>query len=401
MLKNLSVTAILLAATLANASQATAGGFDAPTLPAVATETKRKEVSSSSSSSSDSSSGSSSSSSSSGSSSGSSSSSSGSSSDSSSGSSSDSDSSSSSSSGSSSSSSESDAKKAKKSKKSKVAGVKAFKSKHGKKWLKDEKVHDLAVIRQKSKIDSKGKKHKKARKQSTSSVKNVLKVKSKKHPVLVSVASNLKKGVKVMDGSEVLFKSDKKSYAFLEPKESHAIAIAAMKKKVEGAAAIQLSEVKLGKKIGSKKYRYRFVNAPVQYTDAQELCERFDGTLAEVREKDIADIVKAAKKMVAKNSDAQAWISRVISKDGDNFSYLPTALNLADGSPVVDPDTHFADVVKYDEKFEELKAQKDSMKSKKYKKAVAKLEKQARKKTEKALDKKDKSSRRVVLCRFD
>jgi hypothetical protein len=414
MLKNLSVAAILLAATLARASDLSAqpeqttvneaeavinptndvevvNQFDAvPTLPK---DTKKNRSSSSSSSSSSSDSSSSDSSSSTTDSSDSTSSTDSSSSKSSS-SSSDSDSSSDSSS---SSDSDSSSSSEKKSKKSKVSGVKAFKKSHGKKWLKSPskaKEHKLAVVRQKSKVDSKGKKHKHARKSKVATVKNALKLKSKK-PIKVTVdATGIKKGLVVKDGDKKILKVKGSNYAILK-EGSHALTVAANKKKTEGSATIKVEEVKLSKKIAKK---FKFVATAVKAKDAQELCERFGGSLAEIKEKDIAKIVKAARKMVEAGFE-QVWIDRVVDKD--EFQYLPYALNLKKKEVIADPDQVYDDFNEYANKqLAAIKVTKDENK-KKYKKAYSKAQAKIRKHMDKVLDGKDKTRPRAVLCRFD
>lgn len=419
MLKNLSVAAILLAATLARASDLSAqpeqttvneadavinpthdvevvNQFDAvPTLPK---DTKKNRSSSSSSSSSSSDSSSSDSSSSTTDSSDSTSSTDSSSSKSSSSSSdSDSSSDSSDSSSSDSDSSSSSDKKSKKSKKSKVSGVKAFKKSHGKKWLKSPskaKEHKLAVVRQKSKVDSKGKKHKHARKSSVATVKNALKLKSKK-PIKVTVdATGIKKGLVVKDGDKKILKVKGSNYAILK-EGSHALTVAANKKKTEGSATIKVEEVKLSKKIAKK---FKFVATAVKAKDAQELCERFGGNLAEIKEKDIAKIVKAARKMVEAGFE-QVWIDRVVDKD--EFQYLPYALNLMKKEVIADPDQVYDDFNGYANKqLAAIKVTKDENK-KKYKKAYSKAQAKIRKRMDKVLDGKDKTRPRAVLCRFD
>ena len=371
MLKNLSVAAILLAAALVSAvpdptTPATtdpAGHFDATTLD----KTKKKKSSSSSSSSGSSSS--------------------------------DSSSSKSSSSDSSSSSSDSESDKDKKSKKKdkvKYDGHKAFKKGH-KKWLKSfskAKSHDIAVIRQKTKIDHKGKKHKKARKSKYALVKNALKLKSKK-PIKVTVEANgIKKGLTVKDGDKKLFKVKDSKYAILK-EGSHAISVAANKKKVEGTATIKVEEVKLSKKINKK---FKIVSATVKAKDAQGLCERFGGNLAEIKEKDIKKIVKAAKKLV-KAGIEEVWIDRLI-KDDDNYQYLPYALDLKEGKVTADPDNVYEEFSEYaDKKIANIDVSKD--KKKKYKKALEKVQTKIRKHIDKALDGKDETKPRAVLCRFD
>lgn len=401
MMKNLSVAAILLAITLANASELNSNNnvdpeimqFDkrslktTDTTAGVTTEKKRKEVSSSSSGSdSDSSSGSSS---------GSSSSSNSSNSDSDSDSSSGSDSSSSSSSSSSSDTdiSKSDKKTDKKAEKKKEA-IKAFKSSHGKKWLKDHKDHEISIARYKSKTDSKGNKHKHSKKSKYAGVKNALKLKSKK-PVMITVNDNeIEKGLSIKDNGELVFKTPKTSYAIVE-KGSHKISVAANKKGKKGTATIKVQEVKLSKKIAKK---YKIIANAVQYKDASQLCESFDGTLAEVREKDIEKIVKAALKM-SKNKFKSLWIDRVVMKDDKN-TYLPTVLDLEKSMAVDDPEDQYSYIAKISEK--EIGAiTVDKENKKKYKKALLKAEAKIRKLTDKALDKKDKSTPRPVLCRFD
>ena len=384
MLKNLSVAAILLAAAIVNASETAenANVFDQPTLnPSLApAEKPSKAVSSSSSS--DSSSSSSSSSSSDSSSSSSSSSSSGSSSSSSD---SDSDSSSSSSSSSTDSSSTSG---------SKV--LKAFKKDSGKKWIKKGDVHDVAVMRHKSKVDDKGKKHKKARKQKFATVKNSLKVKSKK-PVMITVNDNsIKKGLVVMDGEKKLFKTPKKSYAIVNS-GSHDFNIMANKKGKTGVASIQVQEVKVSKKLAKK---YKIVSNMVLASDAQELCERFGGNLAEVKESDIKKLIKDAKKLISKGV-SEVWIDRVIKKENDEFSYLPTILNLETSSSQADPDNVYGDVTEYAYNARQANKYSETEEKKKYKKESAKIEDKIRRFTDKALDKKDMTTPRAVLCRFD
>ena len=417
MLKNLSVAAILLAATLANASEVNplnnnnptteATQFDAATLnvPVPAPTKPKKQVTAHSSSSSDSSSSSSSSSGSSSDSDSSSSSSSGSSSSSSSSSSkssSSSDSDSDSSSGSSSSSSDSDSsssssdKKSKKSKKDKIKGVKAFKKSHGKKWLRSAekaKEHDVAVIRQKSKVDSKGKKHKHARKAKIASVKKALKIKSKK-PVKITVNDNgIKKGLIINDAGNKLFKTKKDNYAIVD-KGTHEFTIAAAKKGKEGTATVKVEEVKLSKRLAKK---YKIVSATVKHSDAEDLCQRFDATLAEVKEKDIANLLKDAKKLIAAGV-TQVWIDRVVKAEDNTFSYMPTILDLTNGEDKVDPDNLYASVSQYaQEKMDKLPSKDEK---KKYKKAHAKAQEKIRKRMDKALDKKDKTTPRAVLCRF-
>ena len=406
MLKNLSVAAILLAAAIANASDVTnnvgtstieADQFDTNTIKntlanAGATRTALKRAASSSTDS-DSDSSDSSSTSSSGSSSGSSSDSS----DSDSGSSSDS---SSSSSSTSSSSSESDSsssdteKKSSKSKKSKA--VKAFKKSHGKKWLKSEKVQDIEIRRNKSKFDSKGKKLKHAKKSKYASVKNSLKLKSKK-PIMITVNdNNIKKGLTITDNGSKLFKTPKTSYAIVE-KGTHNVNVVANKKGKKGTATIKVQEVKLSKKIAGK---YKIVSSAVQYKDAQDLCERFGGQLAEVKEKDIKKIVKAAEKLVKKGFNS-LWIDRVVGEEDEVDTYLPTVLNLLTSKAQDDPENQYSKITEYAaEQINAIKYDKKTEK-KKYNKAFAKVEAKIRKYSDKYLDKTDKSEPRPVLCRVD
>ena len=414
MLKNLSVAAILLAAAIASAAHvnvsdndnldvAATTQFDVVTLDKSKAPSKKHRSSSSSSSDSDSSSTSSStsdSSSTSSSTSDSSTSDSSSSTSDSSSSTSSSDSDSSTSSSSSSSDSDSSAsssdKKSKKSKK--IAGTKAFKKSHGKKWLKSAekaKDHEVAVVRQKSKIDSKGKKHKKAHKSKYATVKNALKLKSKK-PIKITVDTNgINKGLIVKDGDKTLFKVKKDSKYAIIKEGTHDLTIAANKKGVEGTASIKVEEVKISKKIAKK---YKIVANTVKAKDAQDLCERFGGNLAEIKEKDIAKIVKAAKKLT-KAGINELWIDRVI-KDDEEFEYLPYVLNLSDSTVVADPDNAYNDFTGYaDKEMESIKGLKDN--KKKYKKALKKVQVKIRKHMDKVLDGKDNTTPRAVLCRFD
>jgi hypothetical protein len=277
----------------------------------------------------------------------------------------------------------------------KISGKKAFK-KSNKSWLKradKAKEHEVAVIRQKSKTDSKGKKHKHARKGKIATVKGELKIKSKKNPVKISVEDNgISKGLIVNDNGKKLFKTPKHNYAIVN-KGEHAFTIAANKKGKEGSASVKVEEVKLSKKIAKK---YKFVSAAVKHSDAQSLCESFDGVLAEVKEKDIAKILKAAKKFT-KVADTEVWIDRVISDE--SYSHFPTALNLTTGKAVVDPEALYTECEEYAQK--QITAITADKKSKKYKKALTKAQAKIRKHMDKALDGKDKTVARAVLCRFD
>lgn len=214
---------------------------------------------------------------------------------------------------------------------------------------------------------------------------------------MVSVEDNgMKKGLTVNADGEKLFKTTKKSYAIIDSGK-HEIGIVANKKKVEGTASVKVEEVKLSKKIAKK---YKLVSSAVKASDAQELCERFGGSLAEVKEKDIAKIVKAAKKLIEAGV-TQVWIDRVIKEEDETFSYFPTALDLARSKDVVDPDNVYGGSETYaSEQINAIKYDKDSQK-KKYKKALAKAEAKIRKHMDKLLDGKDTTERRPVLCRFD
>ena len=256
------------------------------------------------------------------------------------------------------------------------------------------KEHDVAVIRQKSKIDSKGKKHKKARKAKYATVKKTLNVKSKKHPIKITVLDNsISKGLVVKDDETSLFKTSKDNYAIVN-KGAHKFSIAAAKKNKEGTASIKVETVQASKKIAKK---YILISSTVKHSDAQELCERFGANLAEVKAKDMATILKKAKSYVEAGV-TEVWIDRLISED-DSFSYLPTILNLSTGESEVDPDGLFTSISDYSTS--KLAKLPDLKNKKKYKKAYAKAQAKIRKLMDKALDKKDKTVPRAVFCRLD
>lgn len=237
---------------------------------------------------------------------------------------------------------------------------------------------------------------KKAKKSKTAFVKNALKVKSKKNAVKISVNDNsISKGLIIKDGDKTLFKTKNDNYAFVN-KGTHEFSIAAAKKGKQGTATVKVEEVKLSKKLAKK---YKIVSATVKHSDAQDLCERFDANLAEVNAKDISKILKDAKKLIASGL-TEVWIDRVVKKEDNTFSYMPTILSLTTGEGQVDPDNLYTEVQEYARaKIAALPSAKES--KKKYKKAYAKAQSKIRARMDKALDKKDKTTARAVLCRLD
>ena len=245
--------------------------------------------------------------------------------------------------------------------------------------------HDVAVIRHKSKYDSKGKKAQTRPQGQDRHHQEYFWRSSPRSPLRSpSTTTESRRVWSLTIPVTKLFKTKNDNYAIVD-KGDHEFTIAAAKKGKEGTATVKVEEVKLSKRLAK---RYKHVQCLRQITPMlKRLCQRYKGTLAEVRKGYCRD-PRDAKKLVAAGVK-DVWIDRVVKADDNTFSYMPTVLNLETGKDEVDPDSNlYAKVSRIRQRKD---GQTPSRDEKKYKKRKETQKRSVKLVWTKALDKKDKS----------